>query len=149
MTITVEFDSADLARLHRALDKLDAKHLVQPHMEAIGKDIYGVMQVYPPEGPWNRPPAPYYVRGVGTQTAEGYNRGGSQDMQHKWYAKVYPNYLVVGNKATYSGYIHGPEQVSWAPKHGWRKLLDVAKERLPAIVKKLEQQAKDLWDRTT
>jgi len=152
--VQIEWKSEDLARLHRTLERLELKHWWPKAADAIGLEVRGVMAKYPPTGPYNRPPYPYYQRGYGTvyAPAEGSRarrgRQTSQKMNLRWYHTVYPDYLVIGNDATYAPYIHGAEQVWWAPRHGWRKLLDVAKNLVPHIIKKLEAQAVKIWEET-
>ena len=99
-------------------------------------------------GRTDSPPYPYYIRGTGTQWSKSYNDQKSENRGKRWYVKVFPSYLIVGNAATYAGYVHGPEQTDVHGKHGWRKLYETAVKELPAIIKKLEARALALWEGT-
>ena len=147
MTIQVEYNAADLARLNRALDKLDMEHLVKPMFSQIGVTVYEEARVRPS---WvdSAPPFPYWIRGVGWQYASGRNDQSSQNSYNRWYTKPGKDYVIVGNAATYAGYVHGPDQAPVHTKHGWRKLYESAVKVLPGIIRKLEIRAKALWDQT-
>jgi len=148
MTVELVYDSEDMARLQRTLAKLDSKHLFGDMANAIGMDIRGKASVYPPASAANAPPYPYYERGWGTRTGPSSGRQTSERLSTKWYHTVYPDYLKIGNVATYAGYVHGEEQNPIHGHRGWKKLLDVAKEQLPGIIKKLEAQALKIWETT-
>jgi hypothetical protein len=91
------------------------------------------LKKYPPATAANKPPVPYYVRGLGTQTASG-NLGQSEDYKHRWTVKKAGYGVEVRNDASYARYLGGSEQVGWAKDHGWRKLTDVAHQKLGKIV---------------
>jgi len=140
----MEWDSEDLARLQRALDKLDEEHLARPMYYEIGTTIHKAAGIYPT---WtDSPPYPYYIRGRGTQFSAGYNDEKSQNLRERWWVSVFPGYLKVGNAATYAGWVHGEEQTSTHADHGWKKLLQTAKEVMPGVIKKLEARALALWE---
>ena len=71
------------------------------------------VRTYPPSGKGNAPPVPYYIRGVGTQTASG-NLLNSERLGTKWVVKRQRGgwNVRVGNVASYAGKVHGPRQVS-------------------------------------
>jgi hypothetical protein len=146
--IELVFDSEDFARLQRTLAKLDQEHIFKPMANAIGMDIRGVASVYPPASEANRPPYPFYERGWGTRTGPNSGRQTSERLSTKWYHTVFPDYLKIGNTASYAGYVHGEEQNPIHAHRGWKKLLAVAKERLPGIIRKLEAQALKVWEST-
>lgn len=142
--LTLEWDSADLARLQRALEKLDEEHLARPMYYEIGSTIHKAAGVYPA---WHdTPPYPYYIRGRGTQFSASYNDQKSENLGKRWYVKVFPHYLLVGNAASYAGWVHGEEQTATHQSHGWKKLLETAKQELPGVIKKLEDRAQKLWE---
>jgi hypothetical protein len=147
MTFTLEYDSADLARLQRALDKMDMQHLAQPMFQQIGDDIGGKAGVYPQ---WTdtAPPWPYWKRGSGWISASGKSSGTSQRLGDQWRTIVGIDTITIKNAATYAGYVHGPEQTEVHKTHGWLKLLDVAIKELPGVIKKLEARALKLWNET-
>ncbi len=82
---------------------------------------------YPPSGPGNTPPVPYYVRGVGTQYAR-FNLGNSERYGSRFEVKPEPYGARVINDASYAQYLGGQKQASRMATVGWRKLLDVAHE---------------------
>ena len=150
----LEWDSADLARLQRALDKLDEEHLARPMYYEIGTTIHKAAGVYPS---WtDSPPFPYYIRGRGTQFSANYNDESSGNMRERWYVNVYPGYLKVGNDAGFGGpkgpyayLVHGDDtQTAVHRAHGWKRLLETAKEVFPGIIRKLEARALALWEQT-
>jgi len=87
---------------------------------------------YPPATAANVPPTPYYIRGRGTQTAHG-NLGNSQNYGKSYTVEGVPYGVRIGNSASYAKYLGGEEQVHWAGPRGWRKVFDVAKEKLDII----------------
>lgn len=147
MTFTLEYDSADLARLQRALDKLDVEHLAKPMYSEIGKDIADKAGLYPQ---WtdSPPPYPYWVRGRGWQYASGKNSGTSQDMRNQWKTIIGTNDLIIRNTATYAWDVIGPGQKPVHKQHGWKLLFEEAVKALPGIIKKLEARALKLWEET-
>ena len=147
MTFTMEYDSADLARLHRALGNLDMQHLAAPMFRQIGDDIGGKAGVYPQ---WtdSAPPWPYWKRGTGWEYASGKNSGTSQRLGNQWRTIIGINTITIKNEATYAGYVHGPEQAEVHKTHGWLKLYETAVKELPGVIKKLEARALKIWETT-
>ncbi len=87
------------------------------------------VQRYPPSGPGNQPPTPYYVRGRGTQYARG-NRGNSERYGTQFYVRSESDGVTVGNRASYAKWLTDEKmQARRMAKIGWRKLADVAKEK--------------------
>jgi len=85
------------------------------------------VRTYPPSGKGNAPPVPYYIRGVGTQTASG-NLLNSERLGTKW--KVRKGWSTrVGNVASYADKVHGPQQVGAMARIGWVKLVDAAEKK--------------------
>ena len=94
---------------------------------------------YPPKTAANAPPTPYYIRGTGTQY-KSHNRGESEDYKSQYYVKTTGMGTVIGNRASYATYLAGDktsgsphDQAQAMKKIGWRKLIDVAKEKLTKI----------------
>ena len=109
------------------------------------KEILGTtgLQKYPPLSDANLPPTPYYVRGRGTQY-KSRNTGSSQRYGTQFFVNQKGYKTVIGNRATYAPYLGGEEQVKWAKEVGWRKLIDVAREKIGKITKIYEAWIKKL-----
>lgn len=91
------------------------------------------MKNYPPATAANAPPPPYYIRGRGTQTASG-NLGNSQRLGTRWEIIPYSRVgMKISNPVTYAPYVHGEEQAGKMAEKGWRKLFDVAQEKITEI----------------
>jgi len=80
---------------------------------------------------------PYYVRGKGTQYAS-YNRGNSERLGTQFYTQAAGLNTKIGNRASYARYVVGEGQARFMAPKGWRKLFDVAKEKVPQIKKVYE-----------
>lgn len=102
---------------------------------------------YPPATDANRPPTPYYIRGKGTQTSKGNKddseRYGSQEIVNGTHNDAFDIKrrgmdTVIGNRASYAPYLGGEQQAAWAAKKGWRKLREVAEEKISQIRMKYE-----------
>jgi len=93
------------------------------------------LQEYPPETAANRPPTPYYIRGRGMQYASG-NKGNSERLGTQWYTKAIGwGGAEIGNRASYARWVHGEEQANAMAKIGWRRLVDVAREKTGEIIR--------------
>ena len=95
------------------------------------------LQKYPPSTAANQPPFPYYIRHQGTQTAHG-NLGNSENLGAQWYVEKQGLGTVIGNRASYARWVVGDEQAQQMGPHaripkGWRKLTDVAHEKIDKI----------------
>lgn len=67
-----------------------------------------------------------------------YRRGqspGSEKSEQKWYAKSEGYNTKIGNIASYAMYLHGDEQSKYMVRKGWRKLLEVAQEKISDITR--------------
>jgi len=82
----------------------------------------------------NKPPEPYYERGVGTHYKSGI-RATSEDLGSQWYTKTKSFATEIGNRASYAKWVHGEEQAHFMGPKGWRKLTDVVREKMSDIVK--------------
>lgn len=139
--ITIRVDGLD--RVMESLDRLSDS--VKRDITAAGQeaateilDSPGI-RLYPPETEANRPPTPYYIRGRGTQRAgrriPEYNDLKSEKLGTQWYVSADYGRMqtVIGNRASYAPYVHGAEQARHMATKGWRKLLDVAMEKIEWI----------------
>jgi hypothetical protein len=79
----------------------------------------------------------YYQRSYGTMTpvrGGGYKLiGASERFGTKWYTKQKGMDTVVGNNASYAAFLSGNNQVAWAAQVGWRKLREVADQKMTQI----------------
>lgn len=129
--VGIEKIQAALAKFPREIQK----NMAQAGQEA-GTDLLKLegLQEYPPGGPWNSPPPPYYKRGTGTI---GVNRTykTSKNLGKQWTIKKQEMNTVIGNSAPYAPYLHGEEdtRVYWATSHGWLPLLTTAKRYIHEI----------------
>lgn len=139
--IKVEIEGMD--ELQKALKLFPTRarrHILAAGNEAIKRVILPTqgLQKYPPSTAANEPPEPYYIRGRGTQTKHG-NLGNSERLGTQWYKEAEGTNswnVVVGNRASYAKWVHGTEtQASAMERIGWRKLYDVATEKMTSIQK--------------
>ncbi len=128
-----------LDKFMKAMDRFPKK--VMKNLGAAGKEAADSvilptegMQNYPPETAANLPPAPYYVRGRGTQTASG-NYGNSERLGTKWNVTRRGFQTSISNPASYARWVHGEEQAAAMGAIGWKKLYDTAKKKLSRIQK--------------
>ena len=96
------------------------------------------LQKYPPETAANFPPTPYYIRGRGMQRAgvrkPAYNDGKSERYGTQWTVERYRDTATkIGNRASYAIYLAGEKQAQKMGEKGWRKLAEVATEKVPQI----------------
>jgi len=96
------------------------------------------LQKYPPETVANFPPTPYYIRGRGMQRAgirkPAYNDGSSERYGTQFTVERYGGMSTkIGNRASYAKYLAGEQQAAAMGRIGWRKLFEVANEKLPQI----------------
>ncbi len=89
---------------------------------------------YPPATRANRPPTPYYIRGRGTQTGHG-NRGNSERLGTRWYTRRAGADVELGNTASYAKWAHGEEQAWFMTIIGWKRLRQVAEDKIEQITK--------------
>jgi hypothetical protein len=113
-----------------------ARNMRQAGDEAAKRELLRTkgLQNYPPATAANMPPTPYYIRGRGMQYKSG-NVGGSERLGTQWVVRAAPFRTEVSNRASYARWVHGEDQAGHMAKIGWKKLLDVAKNKLSAIRK--------------
>ena len=94
------------------------------------------VRTYPGKTAANAPPTPYYIRGVGTETAHG-NLMNSERLGTKWVVKRERGgwNVRVGNVASYADKVHGPRQVAVMAKIGWVKLTDAAEKKRTQVTR--------------
>lgn len=138
MVDTVRFSFEGLDILQRNLDAV--KDDLLPYLQAAGeescKEILNTdgVQKYPPATAANEPPVPYYIRGRGMQTANG-NNGKSEKFGSRWTVKSVGFTTTLRNNTSYAHYIAGENQSRAMARIGWRKLIDVATEKIERIGK--------------
>jgi hypothetical protein len=90
---------------------------------------------YPPAGAGNRPPVPYYIRGRGTQY-KNRNLHNSERYGTQFYVKREGWSTHIGNRASYAQWLTDKDrQAKHMADIGWRKLWDVAHDKLGSIGK--------------
>lgn len=104
------------------------------------------LQNYPAAGPGNAPPTPYYVRGQGTQYAS-YNKGNSERLGTQFYVEAVNYGAEIGNRASYADYVVGDRQATAMKNIGWRKLYEVAVEKIDQITEVYQKWVDRLIER--
>jgi hypothetical protein len=133
---TIHIDIKGIEKIQKALDKFPQE--IQRTIEAAGEETAKKvlseqgLKKYPPATSANQPPTPYYIRGRGTQTAHG-NLNNSERLGTQWTVKSNDLKTTIGNRASYARWVHGEEQAHFMAPKGWRKLTDVATEKIPVI----------------
>ncbi len=90
---------------------------------------------YPPLTYANQPPTPYYIRGSGTHYARG-NDKRSERLGTQYYVETQGYVTTIGNRASYAKYVSGDEDQAQAmAAKGWRKLFEVAEEKMGEITR--------------
>ena len=89
---------------------------------------------YPASSSGNQPPVPYYIRGRGVQYRTR-NTNQSERYGTRFYVQAAGMQTRVGNTASYAPYLTDDAKQSRAmARIGWRKLIEVARERASEIV---------------
>jgi len=139
--LSIELDNADL--IIEALDRVPyevKKNWSKAGREASAEilDTEGLRD-YPLAPPNNAPPRPGYLRGVGYQYADGRSKNNSERYGSRFSTRTqgYTS-TVIGNTASYAAFLGGSKedgksQTKAAAKVGWRKLKDVADEKIKEI----------------
>ena len=133
----LEIELNGLDELNAAMEKFPrtvAKNLGAAGKEAADDVILPTegLRNYPPETAANKPPTPYYIRGVGTQTQSS-NYLNSERLGTKWDVTRRGYETRISNPASYARYVHGEEQAGAMAEIGWVKLWDTAKKKLKEI----------------
>jgi|SRR3972149_4052842 len=139
MSEIIKIDVTGLDKLQKKLDKFGNE--IQAEMSEAGKaaanEILNTegLRAYPPATEANTPPTPYYIRGRGTQTKKG-NKFNSERYGTLFTIKPFGKLgTLIGNRASYAPFLGGARQARAMAAKGWRKLSDVATEKIPAITK--------------
>ena len=124
-----------MAKLNRFPREI-ARYLGQAGEEAAKRVILKTrgLQLYPPATAANRPPTPYYIRGRGTQYKTR-NLGNSERYGSQFFTKSEGYTTEIGNRSSYAVYVGGEKQPEHMAGKGWRKLLEVAQEKMSQITK--------------
>ena len=139
--IGIEVDGIDKVRANLDLLVDDIrKDLGGAGKEAAAEVLDTVgLRAYPRSTAANEPPTPYYIRGRGMQRGgkrvPEYNDNKSQKLGTQWYTRTDYSHIgvTIGNKVTYAPFVHGEEQAGHMASKGWRKLVDVANEKIDQI----------------
>lgn len=116
MTVTVKIPK-NIRDLGKGFNKREKRKALKLVGLAVGGDI----EKYPKANAGNRAPAPFYIRGRGTQLKSGRNLNNSQRMSTKWKHVVSADgeKLNIKNRATYSGFVIGQNQARFHARRGW------------------------------
>jgi hypothetical protein len=132
------FERSDLLRANEALTQLQAENFLRPELAGFGSSVVDLAKVYPPEhGPLS------YFRPVGKRQA--YRRTGN--LARQWASSVAGLNVRIQNFAGYSEPVMGQRQ-PYAYKAGWKRLKQVAADRMDIWVLETESKAWRLWERT-
>jgi hypothetical protein len=139
MPDAIDLKVKGLDKLVKAFDKFPreiTKNMAQAGEQAAEDVILKTKGTanYPPSTAANQPPTPYYIRGIGTQYATR-NLGNSENMGKQWTVKSQGFNTKIDNAASYAKWVHGQDQARAMARIGWRKIFDVAKEKITPITK--------------
>lgn len=132
LTIAVE----GLEVLAEAMSSLDDE--ISNLMAMAGKEAADVildtegLRNYPAAGAGNQPPAPFYVRGKGTESLSG-NDGKSERLGTQFYMESEGLTTRVGNRASYAEFVIGENQAGRLGAIGWKRLIDVGQNKAEDI----------------
>ena len=92
-------------------------------------------QDYPPETAANRPPAPFYIRGRGTQLVSGGNTGKSEQLLQRWkIRRKTADKVQITNNASYAGFVIGEDQTGFHRARGWPNVPDYLEDNRRRLV---------------
>jgi len=133
---TIELKNAD--KLIRSFQNGDlvAQQLLSKAMQQAVDLTANNAASQPPLSEANQPPAPYYIRGTGTQYANGTNRGESRQSNKQWEKDVeLIDSGVIGTvkmstaNVPYAPSIHGlVSQEPWHKRRGWRTVAGIGRD---------------------
>lgn len=135
--IEIKLNNAD--QVQRALQQAPKEMigaLDQAGREAADRVILSTegLKNYPPATAANLPPTPYYIRGRGTQYKKG-NDQKSERLGTQFYVRSANASTYIGNRASYADYAVGKKQSRVMARIGWRKLEDVAREKIDQVTR--------------
>jgi len=134
MTISITVETNLPEELAKASKEIES-NLELAGIESVNEilDTQGV-RIYPPEGAGNQPPTPYYIRGVGTQTASG-NLNNSQRYGASWFIDAASYRTTATNMATYGEFLADDEtQALHMALIGWKKAGDAVLEKAEKVL---------------
>lgn len=139
MADPIEITVVGADKLAAALDKFgdEIKRGMKDAGDEAAKGILETvgLRKYPPLTSANMPPTPYYIRRRGMQYAT-HNNQKSENYGRSYYVKHKAGSTVIGNSASYAKYLAGDkDQTGKMASIGWRKLVDVAREKIGEITK--------------
>ena len=129
----------DLKRKLRAAPEQLQRYLSAAGNEA-GHEVIASegLQKYPPATAANAPPTPYYIRGRGTQL-KSRNLGESQRYGTQFFVNAAGLKTTIGNRASYAQWLTDENKQSHVmARIGWRKLIDVAREKQAQVIRIFE-----------
>lgn len=135
---TIHIEVRGMDELMRKMDKFPAE--IKQTMEAAGREAAEEvlktdgLRKYPPTTAANAPPAPYYIRGRGMQYMTG-NTGSSEKLGTQWTVEPKGFKTTIANRASYAKWVHGEQQAHFMAPKGWRKLVEVGKEKTTEITR--------------
>lgn len=129
-------------KVQKALRKFPEE--VQSNLDGAGREAgeevlntEGLRQ-YPPATAANTPPPPYYIRGRGTQY-QSYNTGSSERYGTQFFVDAQGLRTTIGNRASYAQWLTDEDRQARAMAEiGWRKLVDVAREKSERVIQIFE-----------
>ena len=132
--VTVKVDSKKFEEALRRFPAVLKRALKRAGMEAgaIVLDSQGI-RLYPPEGKGNREPFPYWERGYGMRYASGKTGKMSERYGTSWHVKARYGSVLMSTKTSYAQYVGGEKQSKEMHDIGWRKVIDVAKQKIQQI----------------
>jgi hypothetical protein len=134
--ISVKIDGLEQLQRGLAESPAELERTLMAAGNEVGRTLLDTegLQRYPASTGANEPPTPYYVRGEGTQYAT-YNANNSERLGTQFYTEASSYGVEIGNRASYAEYVVGENQARAMEAIGWRRLIDVAKEKLEDIVR--------------
>ena len=121
--ITAEIDKNDLRELQRDLHVLRPENLLKSELSPFAVGVIKETGMYPP--------------------SVGYPRTGH--LGRSWSHVIHKRGVDIVNAATYAGWVHGEEQVSFHAVHGWKQLTKVALSHIDKLIKRLEAKVERIW----
>lgn len=97
----------------------------------VGRDFITEAQKYPPENEGNRPPTPYWQRGVGMIRGNGVVSPSSQQLGDNWQLRgiktPFGGTVSVLNPVTYAPFVHDDiKQARFHGARGWKTMSQIA-----------------------
>lgn len=153
MPVQMRIQGLDKVQAVMARFPAQIKAAIQLSGKDMAKNILDTkgLRNYPPGTAANQPPGTsgrgYYIRGRGwmSKSGDGYTlKATSERLGTKWYVKPNGYSTLVGNPVTYAPYLHGDEQARWSLQIGWKKLVDVANDKIGESVRIYENHIQAL-----